>query len=867
MKRFILCVIGVLVAWSAFSEEYGSDHTKCDSRYFIGTGEAAIRTAPSNLAGTVFIGEAGDIFYVDSNDIIVGDDGSQWLRISGIENQYVPYGALTREDNPEYVKPLTDEDRVFQTPKWLLILITVVFLIYSALFIWWRRHHLFDNFIGKVRPNGMKKILFYNREPYLRCLEIVLWIALAFIATFATIILLGALVFGLGWATNILAKVLVWALIILGFAGGAVLGFLIFTDREFWVKVLCVIGSVGLFYLAINALDWREAFYDFGENVVNWGRDVFQAFNIFQVGLSIVSVYWKYALLVALLPLAVLLICAAGFILFNSILVASEKVTMKRYGVEHPCPHCHQPSEPAIYYSKGIPLPRDVELRPGQWGVFSIVHPTTMEKLPTRFSDGKDLLERECPHCGHMINASVGAEKHVAFAGLSGSGKSALMYRLMGRIRDMKIGNEPVARMTDVSGTGGDREFNSIYENTIKGGQEMKTMPRQTQQRRHKSLQILVNNPKHVLPYRLFFNDLAGEMFTASGNRVENAPFFRDVQVIVFMLDPRTMNTSDLELSPRMIKWYQDHGVNTADPSHKVSIDEAVDRLMNMLRESYGRNTKDIHLIVNLAKSDEGYLGNTPQNSRALRSFVADDLGLGNQVARWEQSFKSVTFFSASALDEAKKSTADALLADIFDKLDISFKGVSEESLRENRKEYEKKLTEREAESRRIRTGAKAPAIRAAVIAIATVLVALVTFLTIDTRQKIKNYKATEQAVEKVFSGNEYDDAARVIDRALKSMKFTGRQKKRLTHQRDAFIHDKENKIEELTSTLNVIFASRNGEPSNLETSAQYKALDNLRSINETIEALEAIDPDAPECQSFRTKFDETLKNYKINLK
>ena len=133
MKRFIICLLGVLVSWFAFSEEYGLDHTLCDSRYFIGTGEAAIRTAPSNQAGELFVAEAGDVFYVDSNEIVVGDDGSQWLKISGVDSGYVPYTVLTREDNPEYVKPLSAEDYVFQTPKWLLILITVVFLLYSFL--------------------------------------------------------------------------------------------------------------------------------------------------------------------------------------------------------------------------------------------------------------------------------------------------------------------------------------------------------------------------------------------------------------------------------------------------------------------------------------------------------------------------------------------------------------------------------------------------------------------------------------------------------------------------------------------------------------------------------------------------------------
>ena len=865
MKRLLLYCIGLLMCLSGFAEEYGDDHTVCDSRYFIGTGTAKIRTAPSKQAGVIFEAEAGDTFYVRDNEVVTGDDGSQWLRLSGVEDRYVPYEVLTREDNPEYIKPLTDEERVFQTPKWLLVVITVVFLLYSFLFVWWRRHHLFDNFAGKVQPNGMKKILFYNREPYLCCLEIILWIALAFVATFATIILVGGLIFGMGWAANILAKVLVWAFIILGFGGGIVLGLYLFSDKELWVKTLTTIGSVALFYLAINALDWREAFYEFGESAVEWGQGVFKVFNIFQVGLSIVSVYWRIALLIALLPLAVLLICAAAFILFNSILVWSEKLKMKRFGVKHPCPECSQPSEPAIYYSRGIPLPDGVELRPGQWGVFHIEHPVTKEQLPTRFSDGKDLLERACPHCGHKINAMVGAEKHVAFAGISGSGKSALMYRLMGRLRDMKVGTEAVSRMTDATGAA-DKEFNSLYETTIKDGKTMSSMPRQTLQRRHKSLQILVNNPKHDLPYRVFFNDLAGEMFTASGNRVENAPFFRNTQVIVFMLDPMTMKTTDLTLSPDMVSWYKSRGMDPAVGGNKVSVGEAVDRMMNMLREAYNRVTKEIHLIVNLAKPDEGYLGNRPRTNSSLRSFVQQDLDLANQVARWDNGFKSVTFTAASALEDASKSSADALLSDILDKLDISFKGVKEEALRKNREEYEKKLAERIAESGTIRKGAKAPAIRAAVIAIAAVLVTSIALITVDLTRKTRNYKETEAKVDKVFKSNGYEDAARAIDQALRTKKFTGRQTARLTKQRDDYRHERANQIESLMSMLGVNFAVHEDGVSNVETSAKYKVMDSLRSINEALEELEALDPDNTEVQAFRKTFEEILKKYKIKI-
>ena len=120
--------------------------------------------------------------------------------------------------------------------------------------------------------------------------------------------------------------------------------------------------------------------------------------------------------------------------------------------------------------------------------------------------------------------------------------------------------------------------------------------------------------------------------------------------------------------------------------------------------------------------------------------------------------------------------------------------------------------------------------------------------------------------MEKVFKSNGYEDAARVIDQALRTKKFTGRQKARLTKQRDDYRHERANQIESLMSMLGVNFAVHEDGVSNVETSAKYKVMDSLRSINEALEELEALDPDNTDVQAFRKTFDEILKKYKIKL-
>ena len=868
MRRFISIIVFLTVTLLCQATEYGDNHTVFASRFFLATGQTDVKNAPSKKAATVFTAYAGDVFFVETPDVVVADDGSKWVRVSGGQ-YFVPFEVLTKEDNPEYIAPKEAEAIVFETPAWLLTLLAVTFVLYSALFVILGRKKLFRNFLGKVGSNGMRKILFYNKEPYLCCLKVALYIAAAFVATFLTFIIIGSVVLGVSWLTKIIVYALIWILIVGGGIGGIILAGMVFDGSKSGAARLGFLFlGAALVLLAVFAVDWREMFYAFGDKAVSWGQKVFNAFSIFKIGTTIIGLYWKYAVLFALIPILALMVCALGFITFNGILANSELIKMKRYGAKHKCPHCGKPSEPAIYYSHEYPLPDGIELRPGKWGIYHIEHPVTHEQMPTRFKDGKDMLRRECPHCHEMIDASIGAEKHIAFAGLSGSGKSALMYRLLGRIKDMKIGIEAIARDTDQTGFD-DKQFISFYD-SIRDGKAMSSFPNQTRRGRHKSLQLIVSNPKRGLPYRLYFNDLAGEMFTAAGNRAQDAPFFRNTQILLFMLDPFTMKVSDLDLSDRMVQWYESKGININETLGKISITEAVDRLMNMLKEEYGRNTKDIHLIVNLAKSDEGYLKGISTSSSSLKSFVENDLGLKNQVVRWDQHFKSVEYVAVSAKESAAESGIDALVPDIFDKLDMSFKGVTEEALKEDRIEYEKLKAERDAEFNRSSKSGKSrvstPAILAAVISVAIVLILSISYFSVDISKKSKNYKETIKTVERVFDGTNYDDAARVIDKALKSKKLSGRQIKRLQNRRDNYLETRKNKIDELLSTLAVNFSENNGQESNLELSAKYKAVDNFREVKNMLDELLSIDPENEDGKMYQKKFDALVRKYKIRL-
>ena len=120
-----------------------------------------------------------------------------------------------------------------------------------------------------------------------------------------------------------------------------------------------------------------------------------------------------------------------------------------------------------------------------------------------------------------------------------------------------KIGRETVCSFTDDLGL--DETEAKSFISSIIDGSKMEYFPGKTSEDRHKSLQLLVNNPKSLLPYRLYINDVAGEMFSSSGNKLGDAAFLLNTEVLVMVVDPFTLKTTELDLSQRMKDWYAGH--------------------------------------------------------------------------------------------------------------------------------------------------------------------------------------------------------------------------------------------------------------------------------------------------------------------
>lgn len=873
-KLLRLCVsLFALVVFSsvAWASVYGYDHMAYESYYTVTSGVVGVRNAPSSTAKLLYSVSGGDDIYVDDGTIYEDSAKNKWIKVSG-QDAYVPLLRLTRVSNPEYVRPVdTPESLLNLAPIGMFIAIIAVFFIIAGILIWLAatKWHWIKPFTGSPDPklDGMRKILFYNKEPYLDCL-IIAGIAIgAFFLAILLFLIVGYLALGGGWFIKVLLTIIAYLLIIAGFGGGLILGYTAITGEadgcgeRIGLLVLAVLGIV----LGSYAIGWREDIIYFGESVQEWGSDVLDTFNVLDLAWALVLRYWKYSLIVAFIPMVLLSVCGLGFMLFNNILILSEKASMRRYNVKNPCPHCGNPSEPAIYYSEGYPL--RVDLLPGRYGIFNITHPVTGERMPTRFSDGKALLERECPHCHSIINAQVGEEKHIAFAGASGSGKSSLMYRIMSAILDRRIGGEPLAIRSDDNNSVDDKRFDKFHE-TIKDGKVMEIFPNQTTRGRHKALQLMIFNPHRSISYRVYFNDIAGETFTAANMDVKDAPFLKNTDLVVFMLDPLSLSASSISPSRRMKEWLSSQKTNPT----RVSIDESLDRLINLINNYRIGGAANMDLMVNLGRADLGYI-QCERDSATLRAFVEQELGLERVTSRLDQTFRSVRYYAVSAKDEVMKSGVNRLIDDIFKTVGVSYRGATGEKLRECREEYERQVKERNAERDNVLRGLRkdkkrTPAIMASVIALIVAAVVLGGWFLVNKYHKDKVEKEAVRKVEMLMSTDSpqrYKESTKVLNKALDKLPSSSSQAKNLTIMKEDIQREYQTEVDGILSILYAnLYPQTKGSLSNLEVCAKYGAMDSIESVKEKLELLHKLDPNNEQYATYVHRFNQVLQKYRI---
>ncbi|MDE6577798.1 MAG: hypothetical protein K2K58_06480 [Muribaculaceae bacterium] len=666
MKRLLQIIMLLIMSLSASfplqAKEFGEHPERARQRLVVTQGKKLnVRSKPSVKGTLIYQLRPGDIIYVDSIHFITSG-GYEWLPVTDKWGQRLPREAFVTnfsrfriEDNPLYDPPSDDQKKIEDAvessqliAKWILLLLSIAF---AAFFLYkYFSTEGKEKLLG-YRVNGMRRTFFFNSQPYTAIIFVTLFLAGAVAAAVVSLITLGAVVYGLLWLVKILCYILVWVGIIMC-VGCAIA---IFSgDWKFIIGV--ILGGVIWYYD-----DKIEAF---AEASADTGLKFFNEFNILNYSLDITLQYWKPVLTCIAAPIALFLALAVIWLLIAGILILLEKIVTGRYNIKHPCPHCHQPSEPARYLSKSdegyLEIPNDIKLRPGMYGLFHITHPVTLEKMPTMIMNGRDKLARACANCGNRIQADEGTEVHLAMVGSPQAGKSTLTYRIIAELFS-RAGEQRVS-FTDVKGTIKDRQLiDKVKAIAEKNMIEDANLPSKTALNDLASTQLIIRRNHTPVPYRLFINDVGGELFDIENQRQsQNATrFFHDIDSILFLIDPLTTDFSDCEPSPEYAEWVSkcaSYGVA------KLKVKDLQDTVDNQIK-LHGNSPKRINLNIVLPKIDMDYLpADIDINSQEdLRRYLIDEMGLGSFM-HWAGQFRSVSIFAVGAMASGNKSNIAPLI-------------------------------------------------------------------------------------------------------------------------------------------------------------------------------------------------------------
>lgn len=681
IRLLIAALLTIIVAApAAEAKEYGRDRSQKEYRYVVSEGQKLnVRSQPSTSGTLLTQLRPGDIVYLEA-DTTFRQNGYEWVTIVdewnsnnssfAVEGYITNIHRLIPEVNPEY-RPVAEDvyipeatiEHSQEIAKWVLMCLTILLSIAGIAFFF------FGMYTEEHRPitgrvvNGMKKTFFFCPEPYIYVVSICLIMILAAIVSILVMLALGGTVFVLLWIVKILCYVLMWVGII-----SCIIGI-----------IACICGAWGaIIAVIIGGIIWAfdDEITGFGDYCAEKGLAFFNEFNILSFSWDLVVEYWRPALLIAATPIALLLALAILWMIFAGSLMLIERIVTSRYNIKHPCPHCQRPSEPAIYLSRTDegyePLPNNIKLRPGVYGLFHITHPKSKERMPTMLLNGRDSLARECANCHKRIRAEEGTELHIALAGSPQSGKSTLTYRLLAEII-RRVGSKR-ADFTDVKQTVKDEAMpDKIRRIAAEGCISPENMPAKTAVDDVASTQMIIKRQHLPVPYRLFINDVAGEVFDFNNAQVtaDATRFFGNVNSILFIIDPITTDLSDGEgYADNYKAWLDKHDDKSVV---KLDVKAMKDSIINQLK-AHNRDPKQVHMNLVLVKKDLGYINrDVDVNSQDnLRVFFDEELGQ-HDLLNWGNQFASLTLLAVSAVAKGDESNITSVVDSVIVKqLDIS---------------------------------------------------------------------------------------------------------------------------------------------------------------------------------------------------
>lgn len=538
-------------------------------------------------------------------------------------------------------------------------ILMIILLVITALICIWTlnryKHLAFSNFWGSatILPKSgykMKKIWMYNKEPYLKVSFILFVSLICFLTSLIVIFVFGGITWGVFWIIKLLLLILIlvgWILLI----GGALIAWAGFSDDG---GCGMIIGGIISALIGGSIVGAKDAIKEAGNSLVETGFEFMQTLNMFKWGVNLFVSYWDILLLVFVAPLLLFTCFAAAIILLDFIFISIEWIITKIYNIRRPCSVCGSTKEP-YYLTPNTDKPHPVPLHPGVYGTFTHESPINRAKLPTMLLNGRWKLERKCSNCGAKLNSKMdkkdkrigyGTDVHVGIVGHRSSGKSYLLYSGLYMLID-----EYNNKFTQIEANN-ETSIKDKYRR-ISSREGIQT----NDSDQYRAIQLIYKDILRPIPYHLFFYDVAGEKFNASSKSHQTAmEFYKNVQSIIFVIDPRMIDYTGIPISEYLRGWLSTQRLSNYD--EKYNIGNTFTILKEILNKA-NRKSKKIDFSFVCVKNDLKYFEASNYNSANISSseienYLCNDMGLNNLVNSAKAEFRTVNFYSVSTYTNYK---------------------------------------------------------------------------------------------------------------------------------------------------------------------------------------------------------------------
>ena len=381
------------------------------------------------------------------------------------------------------------------------------------------------------------------------------------------------------------------------------------------------------------------------------GMNLIAAISIFTFG-SLITAFTTFA------HIAVLFAFFAFIYMGFGLLWLIDRIYIMINKIKNACPNpdCQAPFLIPTYECPGCGE-KHTNLVPSKYG---ILKRTCLcgTKLPTTFLNGRGQLKAYCPECDTALSGDT-ASRQYAFPVIGGPsvGKTCFINMAI----DQMMSDVAPARsweMSFISDTE-EKDHALAMKSLNQGVRLMKTELNSLT-----AYQLMLKLPNEKIGRRIYVYDISGEMFSSSSD-VQNNLAYSYANGFIFIIDPLTLNQFAMDVEDKV-------DLNAYGASSK-DFDDILNIMLINLEKMFGLKDKDTlkrNLAVVINKVDiptlEEKIGETAaqqylaENAKTCKSYMdardavcrnfLEEYGAGNFVRTAEAKFKTVRYFTCSAL-------------------------------------------------------------------------------------------------------------------------------------------------------------------------------------------------------------------------